>query len=52
MFLKLSVVLLFFVAISVEAKDNCKNSTNNEKWKQHKLKFKVSFLNAEREQKA
>jgi len=49
MFLKLSVVLLFFVAISVEA---CKNSNKNEKWKQHKQKFKVSFLNAEREQKA
>jgi hypothetical protein len=49
MFLKLSVVLLFFVAISVEAKDNCKNST---KWKQHKQKFKVSFLHDVREQKA
>jgi len=49
MLLKLSVVLLFFVAISVEAKDHHKNST---KWKQHKQKYKVSFLHDAREQKA
>lgn len=50
MIFKLSAVLLFiFLAVSIEAKDNRKNST---KWKQYKQKHKATFLHEPREDKA
>ena len=43
------VMLLVFVAISAEAKKNHTKHRNSTKWKEHKKKLNLGFLNEDKE---